>query len=154
MHVTPFSAADLVFAIASPLNAQGSHGSGPAGFARRSNTMCGTVSASKSMCLVIPIIPTRARGVLPIGRLHCRNCLRHRPDVSGYRPRVVCDRRSRVEDPARQAPAPFAETLVGIVCTRSTFMINGSDVQYTNPFTGGVLLFTSGGFPRIEASIR
>jgi hypothetical protein len=26
-------------------------------------------------------------------------------------------------------------------------MMNGSDVQYANPFTGGVLLFTSGGFP-------
>ena len=26
-------------------------------------------------------------------------------------------------------------------------MMNGSDVQYTNPFTGGVLLFTSAGFP-------
>jgi hypothetical protein len=25
-------------------------------------------------------------------------------------------------------------------------MMNGSDVQYTNPFTGGVLLFTTGGF--------
>jgi len=34
--------------------------------------------------------------------------------------------------------APFAQTLVGIVYTRSTFMMNGSDVQYTNPFTGGV----------------
>jgi hypothetical protein len=43
--------------------------------------------------------------------------------------------------------APFAEALVGIVSTRSTFMMSGSDVQYTNPFTGGVLLFTSGGFP-------
>jgi hypothetical protein len=32
-------------------------------------------------------------------------------------------------------------------------MMSGSDVQYTNPFTGGVLLFTSEGFPRIEASI-
>jgi hypothetical protein len=44
--------------------------------------------------------------------------------------------------------APFAQTLVGIVYTRSTFMMNGSDVQYTNPFTGGVLLFTSAGFPQ------
>src|SRR3954463_5249336 len=87
MHVTPFSAATIVvFAIASPLHAQGievfggysvnadyvqnrpailvaeqkvspffSHGSGPPASRRRSNTMCGTVSASKSMCLVIPI---------------------------------------------------------------------------------------------------
>src|SRR4029079_10052408 len=37
---------------------------------------------------------------------------------------------------------------VGIVYTRSTFMMNGSDVQYTNPFTGGVLLFTTAGFPQ------
>lgn len=27
-------------------------------------------------------------------------------------------------------------------------MMSGSDVQYTNPFTGGVLLFTSAGFPQ------
>jgi len=27
----------------------------------------------------------------------------------------------------------------------------GSDVRYTNPFTGGVLLFTSGGFPQDRA---
>src|SRR4029450_2805274 len=44
--------------------------------------------------------------------------------------------------------APFAQTLVGIVSTRSTFMMSGSDVQYTNPFTGGGLLFTSGGVPQ------
>src|SRR5678816_310772 len=43
--------------------------------------------------------------------------------------------------------APFAQALVGIVSTRSTFMMSGSDVQYANPFTGGVLLFTSAGFP-------
>src|SRR5690349_16665732 len=43
--------------------------------------------------------------------------------------------------------APFAHALAGMVYTRSTFMMSGSDVQYTNPFTGGVLLFTSGGFP-------
>src|SRR3954464_13847959 len=42
--------------------------------------------------------------------------------------------------------APFAQALAGIVSTRSTFMMTGSDVQYTNPFIGGVLLFTSGGF--------
>jgi len=44
--------------------------------------------------------------------------------------------------------APFAQALAGIVYTRSTFMMSGSDVQYTNPFTGGVLLFTSAGFPQ------
>jgi hypothetical protein len=38
--------------------------------------------------------------------------------------------------------APCAQALVGIVYTRSTFMMNGSDVQSTSPFTGGVLLFT------------
>ena len=87
MHVTPFSGATiLVFAIASPLHAQGievfggysvnadyvqnrpaipvidrrCHPSSALGAARpasrrRSNTMCGTVSASKSMYLIIPI---------------------------------------------------------------------------------------------------
>ena len=44
--------------------------------------------------------------------------------------------------------ALFAQALAGIVYTRSTFMMSGSDVQYTNPFTGGVLLFTSAGFPQ------
>jgi hypothetical protein len=43
---------------------------------------------------------------------------------------------------------PFAHTLAGIVYTRSTFSMSGSDVQYTNPFSGGVLLFTSAGFPQ------
>jgi hypothetical protein len=42
--------------------------------------------------------------------------------------------------------APFAQALVGVVYTRSTFTMSGSDVQYTSPFTGGVLLFTSKGF--------
>src|SRR5262245_24145251 len=42
--------------------------------------------------------------------------------------------------------APFAQALAGIVFTRSSFVMSGSDVQYTNPFTGGVLLFTSEGF--------
>src|SRR4030095_15258237 len=44
--------------------------------------------------------------------------------------------------------ALFAQALAGIVYTRSTFMMSGSDVQYTKPFTGGVLLFTSAGFPQ------
>ena len=43
--------------------------------------------------------------------------------------------------------SPFAQALVGIVSTQSSFTMSGSDVQYTNPFTGGVLLFTSAGFP-------
>jgi len=42
--------------------------------------------------------------------------------------------------------APFAQVLAGIVYARSTFVMTGSDVQYSNPFTGGVLLFTSAGF--------
>ena len=44
--------------------------------------------------------------------------------------------------------APFAHALAGIVSTRATFAMSGSDVQYTNPFTGGVLLYTSAGFPQ------
>jgi len=44
--------------------------------------------------------------------------------------------------------APFAQALAGIVRSTSTFTMAGSDVQYGNPFTGGVLLFTSAGFPR------
>jgi len=54
----------------------------------------------------------------------------------------------------RQAVRPFAQALVGIVYTRSTFMMSGSDVQYTHPFTGGVLLFTSGGFPPDRSIVR
>src|SRR5436190_18968937 len=42
--------------------------------------------------------------------------------------------------------APFAHMLGGIVFTRSTFAMTGSDVDYSTPFTGGVLLFTSAGF--------
>jgi len=49
--------------------------------------------------------------------------------------------------------APFAQALVGIVYSRSTFTMDGSDVQYATPFTGGVLLFTSAGFPK-ERSIH
>ena len=49
--------------------------------------------------------------------------------------------------------APFAQALAGITYTRSTFTMSGSDVQYTNPFTGGVLLYTSAGFPQ-ERSIH
>lgn len=44
--------------------------------------------------------------------------------------------------------APFAQVLAGIVYARSTFTMTGSDVQYSNPFTGGVLLFTTAGFPQ------
>jgi opacity protein-like surface antigen len=49
--------------------------------------------------------------------------------------------------------APFAQVLVGIVHARSTFEMSGSDVQYTNPFTGGLLLFTTAGFPQ-DRNIR
>ena len=52
-HVTGFSAATIfVFAIASPLRAQG-----------------------------IEVFGGYSRGVLRTGQLHCRDCLRHRPDV-------------------------------------------------------------------------
>lgn len=44
--------------------------------------------------------------------------------------------------------APFAEVLTGVVHARSRFEMAGSDVQYAGPFTGGVLLFTSAGFPK------
>jgi hypothetical protein len=53
-----------------------------------------------------------------------------------------------MENPAGQAVPPFAQALAGIVSSRSTFVMARSDVQYGNPFTGGVLLFTSAGFPR------
>jgi len=42
--------------------------------------------------------------------------------------------------------ALFAQVLGGIVHARSKFAMSGADVQYANPFTGGVLLFTSAGF--------
>jgi opacity protein-like surface antigen len=44
--------------------------------------------------------------------------------------------------------APFAQVLAGIVHASSNFEMAGSDVQYTNPFTGGLLLYTSAGFPK------
>ena len=46
---------------------------------------------------------------------------------------------------------PFAQVLAGIVSTRSTFEMSGSDVQYASPFTGGVLLFTSAGFQQARS---
>ena len=140
MHVTAFSAATiLVFAIASPLHAQGievfggysvnadyvqnrpailvvdqkvspffSLGSGPAGFeASFKQDVRNGLGIKVDVSGYSDTFPPGPRGVLPTGQLHCRDCLRHRPDVSGYRPRVVCDRRSRVEDPARQAVRPL-----------------------------------------------
>src|SRR4029079_13311783 len=44
--------------------------------------------------------------------------------------------------------SPFAQALAGIAYTRATFTMNGSDVQYNKSFTGGVLVFTSPGFPQ------
>ena len=48
--------------------------------------------------------------------------------------------------------APFAQALAGIVYTRSTFMMSGSDVRYSSPFTGGVLLFFF--MPALSAAVR
>lgn len=47
--------------------------------------------------------------------------------------------------------APFAQTLAGIVHTKAKFVMTGSDVQYGNPFTGGLILFNSTGFPKERA---
>ena len=44
--------------------------------------------------------------------------------------------------------SPFAQTLAGIIHARSRFMMVGSDVQYGNPFTGGLILFNNAGFPK------
>jgi hypothetical protein len=47
--------------------------------------------------------------------------------------------------------SPFAQALAGIVHARSRFEMAGTDVQYTSPFTGGLLLFDSAGFPQTGA---
>src|SRR4029450_10305969 len=49
--------------------------------------------------------------------------------------------------------APFAEALLGIVSTRSTFMMSGSDVQTQIPLQEGCCCSPVQGSPRIEASI-
>src|SRR4026207_94114 len=180
MHVTPFSAATiLVFAIASPLHAQGIE-------------VFGGYSVNADYVQNRPAIPVVDQKVSPFFSLgsgptgfeapchhDVRNGLGIKVDVAGYSdtfppgPAAYCQPASSTAGIAcgtgltfqargrafyvtagpewkiRRGKrfAPFAQALVGIVYTRSTFMMNGSDVQYTDPFTGGVLLFTSGGFP-------
>ena len=180
MHVTPFSAATiLVFAMASPLHAQGIEVFG--GYSVNADYV-----QNRPAILVVDqkVSPFFSHGSGPTGfeasfKHDVRNGLGIKVDVSGYSdtfppgPAAYCQpdgstagiacgtgltfqatgRRLYVtagpEWKIRRGKrfAPFAQTLVGIVYTRSTFMMNGSDVQYTNPFTGGVLLFTSAGFP-------
>ena len=180
MHVTGFSAATiLVFAIASPLHAQGIEVFG--GYSVNADYVQNRPA--------IPVVdqkvsPFFSHGSGPTGfeasfKHDVRNGLGIKVDVSGYSdtfppgPAAYCQPDSSTAGIAcgtgltfqatgragyvtagpewkiRRGKrfAPFAQALVGIVSTRSTFMMNGSDVQYTNPFTGGVLLFTSGGFP-------
>ena len=136
MHVTGFSAATiLVFAIASPLHAQGievfggysvnadyvqnrpailvvdqkvspffSLGSGPTGFeASFQHDVRNGLGIKVDVSGYSDTFPPGPAAYCQPASCHCRDCLRHRPDVSGHRPRVLCDRRSRVEDPARQA---------------------------------------------------
>jgi hypothetical protein len=179
-HVTGFRAATiLVFAIASPLHAQGIE-------------IFGGYSANADYVQNVPAIlvadqkvsPFFSHGSGPAGfevsfKYDVRNGLGIKVDVSGYSdtfppgPAAYCQSDGSTAGIAcgtgltfqatgrafyvtvgpewniRRGKrfAPFAQALAGIVSTRSTFMMSGSDVQYTNPFTGGVLLFTSGGFP-------
>src|SRR6188768_3699441 len=180
MHGTPFSAATiLVFAIASPLHAQGIE-------------VFGGYSVNADYVQNRPAIPVVDQKVSPFFSLgsgpagfeasfkhDVRNGLGIKVDVSGYSDTfppglaAYCQPDSSAagipscgtgltfqatsrafyvtagpEWKVRRGKrfAPFTQALVGIVSTRSTFMMSGSDVQYTNPFTGGVLLFTSAGF--------
>src|SRR5262245_52998757 len=179
VHVTPFSAATiLVFAIASPMHAQGIEVFG--GYSANADYV-----ENRPAILVVDqkVSPFFSHGSGPTGfeasfKRDMRNGLGIKVDVSGYfdtflGPAAYCQPDSSASGIAcgtglafqatgrafyvTAGPewkirrdkrfAPFAQALVGIVDTRSTFMMSGSDVQYTNPFTGGVLLFTSGGFP-------
>src|SRR4029453_9138981 len=169
MHVTPFSAATiLVFAIASPLHAQGIEVFG--GFSVNADYV-----QNRPAILVADqkVSPFFSHGSGPTGfeasfKHDVRNGLGIKVDVSGYSdtfppgPAAYCQ-------PDNSAPgipfcgtgltfqaagralyvtagpewkirrdkrfAPFAQALVGIVSTRLTFMMSGSDVQYTSPFT-------------------
>src|SRR5262245_8321240 len=180
MHVTPLSAATiLVFAIASPLHAQGIEVFG--GYSANADYV-----QNRPAILVADekVSPFFSHGSGPAGfeasvKREVRNGLGIKVDVSGYSdtfppgPAAYCQSASSPAEIAcgtgltfqatgrafyvtagpewkiRRGKrfAPFAQALAGIVYTRSTFMMSGSDVQYTNPFTGGVLRFTSGGFP-------
>src|SRR6185369_9385753 len=181
MHVTGFSAATiLVFAIASPLHAQGIEVFG--GYSVNADYV-----QNRPAILVADqkVSPFFSHGSGPAGfeasfEHDLRNGLGIKVDVSGYSdtfppgPAAYCQPDSSTAGIAcgtgltfqaigrafyvtagpewkiRRGKrfAPFAQALAGIVYTRSTFMMTGSDVQYANPFTGGVLLFTSAGFPR------
>jgi hypothetical protein len=55
-----------------------------------------------------------------------------------HRPRVLVTAGPEWKIRRGKRFAPFAQALDGIVYTRSTFMMSGPDVNYTNPFTGGV----------------
>src|SRR4029079_5902560 len=180
MHVTPFSAATiLVFAIASPLHAQGIE-------------VFGGYSANADYVQNVPAILVAdqkvsrffSHGSGPTGfeasfKQDVRNGLGIKVDVSGYSdtfppgPAAYCQSDGSTAGIAcgtgltfqatgrafyvtagpewkiRRGKrfAPFAQALAGIVYTRSTFVMSGSGVQYTHPFTAGVLLFTSAGSP-------
>src|SRR5262245_6210075 len=181
MHVTGFSAATIVvFAIASPLQAQGIEVFG--GYSVNADYVQNRPA--------IPVVdqkvsPFFSHGSGPTGfeasfKREVRNGLGIKVDLSGYSdtfppgPAAYCEPDSSSAGIAcgtgltfqakgrsfyvtagpewkiRRGKrfAPFTQALVGIVSARSTFMMSGSDVQYTNPFTGGVLLFTSAGFPQ------
>src|SRR5215510_11973935 len=179
MRVTPFGAATiLVFAIASPLHAQGIEVFG--GYSVNADYV-----QNRPAILVVDqtVSPFFSLGSGPAGfeasfKHEVRNGLGIKVDLSGYSdtfspgPAAYCQPDSSTAGIAcgtgltfqatgrafyvtagpewkirrDKRLAPFAEALVGIVSTRSRFMMSGSDVQYTNPFTGGVLLFTSEGF--------
>src|SRR5262245_15396870 len=176
MHVTGFSAATIfVFAIASPLRAQGIEVFG--GYSVNADYV-----QNRPAILVVEqkVSPFFSHGSGPAGfeasfKQDVRNGLGIKVDVSGYSdtfppgPAAYCQPASSTTGIAcgtgltfqatgrafyvtagpewkiRRGKrfAPFAQVLVGIVYTRSTFMMSGSDVQYKNPLTGGVLLCTS-----------
>src|SRR6476620_10904132 len=178
-HVTGFSAATIfVFAIASPLRAQGIEVFG--GYSGNADDV-----QNRPAILVVDqkVSPFFSHGSGPTGfeasfKHDVRNGLGIKVDVSFYSdtfppgPEAYCQPdgtpagstcgtgltfqatgralyvTAGPEWKIRRGKrfAPFAQALVGVVSTRSTFMMSGSEVQYTNPFTGGVLLFTSGGF--------
>src|SRR5262245_49187726 len=182
MHVTGFSAATiLVFAIASPLRAQGIEVFG--GYSVNADYV-----QNRPAILVADqkVSPFFSHGSGPTGfeasfKLDLRNGLGIKVDVSGYSDTftpgpaaycqpgpsstagILCGTGLTFQATGRafymtagpdwkirrgKRFSPFAHALAGIAYNRSTFTMSGSDVQYTNPFTGGVLLYTSAGFPQ------
>jgi hypothetical protein len=181
MHITRVGAATLLlFAIASPVRAQGIEVFG--GYSANADYV-----QNRPAILIADqkVSPFFSHGSGPTGfeasfKHDLRNGLGIKVDVSGYSdifppgPAAYCQPDSSASGIACgtgltfQATgrafyviagpewkirrdkrfAPFAQALAGIVYSRSTFVMAGSDVQYGNPFTGGVLLFTSAGFPR------